>query len=143
VTPIRFFAFARQLRENVHRFNKTVDPDRRLTWSESASLAAHDSNLHADFNCTFGRKNVEVYTALCEMVRFGAPEAYVIEGHLRLREAKAHYRIEGFVHPDGIHYRITLDYKPLEISLDDFSERLVLAAAKDDMLQIWRGREPG
>jgi hypothetical protein len=135
-TPARFFEFARRLKDNVQRFNKTIDPERRLSWAESVSLAANAANLRSDFNCTISRKKVEVYCALNELYRFGGPEAYIIEGHAKLREGKFHFRVEGFVRPTGIHYRITVDYKPLEISLDELADRLVLAAAKDDLLQI-------
>jgi hypothetical protein len=137
-TPARFFEFAKRLKDNVQRFNKTIDPERRLGWEESASLAANVSNLRADFNCTISRKKVEVYCALNELYRFGGAEAYIIEGHAKLREGKFHFRVEGFVRSTGIHYRITVDYKPLEISLEELADRLVLAAAKDDLLQIWR-----
>src|SRR5262252_3759651 len=65
--PEKFFELCGILREAVRRFNSAADPQKRLTWRESAALAARESNLNADFNCTFGRGIDEISVALNAM----------------------------------------------------------------------------
>src|SRR6266508_5848738 len=71
--PEAFFELCGVLRENVRRFNSAADPQKRLMWRESAALAAREPNLHADFNCGFGRAGCEVNLALNAMGRSGKP----------------------------------------------------------------------
>ena len=54
--PEAFFEFCGMVREAVRRFNSAADQALRLTWHESAALAAKEPNLHADFNLSFGRQ---------------------------------------------------------------------------------------
>src|ERR1700759_5210098 len=78
--PQRFFGLCGLLRENVRRFNSAADPQKRLVWRESVALAARDSNLNGDFNCTFSRPGGELTVALNAMGRSGKPDVYIIEG---------------------------------------------------------------
>src|SRR5947208_13885105 len=61
--PESFFEYCGMVREAVRRFNSAADPALRLTWQESAALAARQPNLHADFSLTFGRQLNEVTVA--------------------------------------------------------------------------------
>src|SRR5262245_34325 len=76
--PPAFFELCGILRESVRRFNSAADPQKRLTWRESAALAAREPNLNADFNCSFGRGSDEVTVALNVMGRSGKPDVFVI-----------------------------------------------------------------
>src|SRR5258707_14088728 len=75
--PPLFFEFCGILREAVRRFNSAADPQKRLTWRESAALAAREANLNADFNCSFGRATDEVTVALNVMGRSAKPDVYI------------------------------------------------------------------
>src|SRR6476659_3410543 len=78
--PPAFFEFCGMVREAVRRFNSAADPQKRLTWRESAALAARDANLNADFNCSFGRAGDEVTLALIALSRAVKPDVYLVEG---------------------------------------------------------------
>src|SRR6476659_3651720 len=78
--PDSFFELAGLLRETVRRFNAAADPQKRLTWRESAALAAREPNLNADFNCSFGRAGDEVTLALIALSRAVKPDVYLVEG---------------------------------------------------------------
>jgi hypothetical protein len=138
-TPQRFFEFVDALHAHVTQFNQVIDLERRLWWEESAALAVRSPNRRGDFNLTFGRKHVEIFCALNELQRLGrGPLAYVIEGTGKLGEARFRFRCEGTARREGIFYRITVDYRRVDLTLAQFAERLVLAATKDDVQQLFR-----
>ncbi len=130
--PERFFTLARELREAVHRFNGAADPQLRLSWRESAALAARDPNLNADFNLSFGRTGVEVVVSLNAMSRSGRPDAYLIEASAKLRDDSFLLRGEGFVDGKEVGYRISIDFKRMPWPIDELADRLVKAVVKND-----------
>ena len=132
--PPAFFELCGMLREAVRRFNSAADPNKRLTWRESAALAAREPNLNADFNCAFGRGQDEVTVALNAMSRSGKPDVYLIEAFGTLGPDRDRFmlRVEGYLQKGKLCHRISVDFKRLEISLEDLAERLVLATVKSD-----------
>jgi hypothetical protein len=140
--PERFFELCGLLRENVRRFNSAADPQKRLMWRESVALAARDPNLNGDFNCTFGRVGGELTVALNAMGRSGKPDVYIIEGagQLGVGEKMQRFmlRIEGFAKDRKVQLRITVDFKRLDCTLEELSERLVLTVLKSDFNQLYR-----
>ncbi|HEX8952150.1 MAG TPA: hypothetical protein VF945_09920 [Polyangia bacterium] len=138
--PPAFFELCGLVREAVRRFNSAADPNKRLTWRESAALAARDSNLNADFNCSFGRGSDEVTVALNAMSRSGKPDVYLIEAYGTLGPDHDRFmmRVEGYLQKGKVQHRITIDFKRLEISLEELAERLVLATVKSDYQTLFR-----
>ena len=135
--PGKFFEFCGMLREAVRRFNQAADPQRRMTWRESAALAARDANLNGDFNCEFGRDGLSITVALNVMGRSGKPDVYLIEGTGRLGEDRFLLRIEGFVNKKGaIAYRIMVDFRRIEVTFEELAERLVIAVIKGDYKEV-------
>jgi len=132
--PPAFFELCGMLREAVRRFNSAADPNKRLTWRESAALAAREPNLNADFNCAFGRGQDDVTVALNAMSRSGKPDVYLIEAFGTLGPDRDRFmlRVEGYLQKGKLCHRISVDFKRLEISLEDLAERLVLATVKSD-----------
>lgn len=136
--PERFFELCGLTREMVRRFNSAADPQKRLTWRESAALAARDPNRNADFNCSFGRGDCEVTLALNAMSRSGKPDVYIVEGAGQLGKNRFLLRIEGFAKGGKVELRITIDFKRIETTLEELAERLVLAVVKADFNQLYR-----
>jgi hypothetical protein len=138
--PPLFFEFCGIVREAVRRFNSAADPQKRLTWRESAALAARDANLNADFNCTFGRATDEVTVALNVMGRSGKPDVYIIEGSGTLGPKSERFllRVEGYVQKGKVVPRINVDFKRLEVTLEELAERIVLAVVKGDYQTLFR-----
>jgi hypothetical protein len=138
--PNKFFEFCGILRETVRRFNSAADPSRRLLWRESAALAARDANLNADFNCELERDGLSVVVALNVMGRSGKPDVYLIEGTGRLGPERFLLRVEGYITKKGeVAYRIMVDFRRLDCTLEELAERLVLAVVKADYKQVVRG----
>ena len=138
--PPAFFEFCGMVREAVRRFNSAADPQKRLTWRESAALAARDANLNADFNCNFGRGQDDVTIALNAMSRSGKPDVYLIEanGTIGPDHDRFMMRVEGFLAKGKVVHRITIDFKRLEVTLEELAERLVMAVVKSDYQQLFR-----
>jgi hypothetical protein len=136
--PEAFFELCGLLRENVRRFNSAADPQKRLVWRESPALAAREPNLHADFNCGFGRGHAEVNMALNAMGRSGKPDVFVMEGTGNLHEARFLLRVEGFIKQAQVQYRVTVDFKRIEVTFEELAERLVLCVVKDSFGELIR-----
>jgi hypothetical protein len=138
--PPLFFEFCGILREAVRRFNSAADPQKRLTWRESAALAAREANLNADFNCSFGRGTDEATLALNAMSRSGKPDVYVVEGFGTLGPERDRFllRVEGYLQKGKMLLRITVDFKRLECTLEELAERLVMATVKGDYQTLFR-----
>ena len=137
--PPAFFEFCGMLREMVRRFNSAADPQKRLVWRESAALAAREPNLNADFNCSFGRNQDEATVALNAMSRSGKPDVYLIEASGSVGQGERFLvRIEGYLSKGKVLYRITVDFKRLEVTLEELAERLVMAVVKSDYNQLFR-----
>ena len=138
--PPAFFEFCGMVREAVRRFNSAADPQKRLTWRESAALASRDSNLNADFNCSFGRGSDEVTVALNAMSRSGKPDVYLIEasGTLGPDHDRFLLRVEGYLQKGKLCHRITINFKRIETTLEDLADRLVMAAVKGDFQTLFR-----
>ena len=138
--PPAFFELCGMLREAVRRFNSAADPQKRLTWRESAALAARDANLNADFNCNFGRGQDDVTIALNAMSRSGKPDVYLIEAYGTIGPDRDRFmmRVEGFLSKGKVAHRISVDFKRLEITLEELSERLVMAVVKSSYQELFR-----
>ena len=132
--PGRFFALARQIRTEVDTFNGVVTPGNRLSMNESIGLAAHAEAGRAELNLSFGRRRVEAWVGLSELMRLGrAPTAFIIEAHVKLSLTKVRVRSEALPTPDGgIRYRVTVDGREAPFGIDELAQRLVLAVVKDD-----------
>ncbi|MCA1663864.1 MAG: hypothetical protein LC659_06285 [Myxococcales bacterium] len=139
--PPAFFEFCGMVREAVRRFNSAADPQKRLTWRESAALAARDANLNGDFSCSFGRGSDEITIALNALSRSGKPDVYLIEASGTLGPDRDRFlmRVEGYLQKGKTLHRITVDFKRLEVTLEELAERLVMAAVKSDYQTLFRG----
>jgi hypothetical protein len=139
--PPLFFQFCDLLKAAVGRFNAACDPTRRLLWRESPALAARDKNLSAEFNLTFGRDVSDVTVSLNALGRSGKPDVYLVEVFGKLGPAADRFmmRIEGYVKKGKLELRVTVDFKRIEVPLQDLAERLVVAAVKGDYQLIFRG----
>lgn len=132
--PQKFFEFCGIVREMVRRFNAAADPQKRLTWRESAALAAREPNLNADFNCTVERDINHATIALNAMGRSGKPDVYVIEGFGSLgpRSDRFMMRVEGWLKKGKVELRITIDFQRIECTLEELAERIVFAVVRGD-----------
>ncbi len=130
--PPAFFELCGIIRETVRRFNSAADPNKRLTWRESPALAARDANLNADFNLAFGRGATEVTVALNAMSRSGKPDVYLVEAFGTLGADRFLLRVEGYLSKGKVLHRITVDFKRIEVTLEELADRLVRAAVKSD-----------
>jgi hypothetical protein len=127
--PERFFKLTGELRDAVRRFNEAADPQKRLTWRESAALAARDGNLSGDFSCGFSRNAVDVGIGLTEMSRSGGrPNCYIIEAVGTLRGERFMFRAEGMKTGGKLGWRMTVDMQRVNYSFDELADRLVRAA---------------
>jgi hypothetical protein len=138
--PPAFFELCGLVREAVRRFNAAADPQKRLSWRESPALAAREANLNADFNCTFGRGLDEITLALNAMGRSGKPDVYIVEGYGQLGPAHDRFmlRVEGMLQKGKLVPRITVDFKRLDVTLEDLADRLVRAAVKSDYATLFK-----
>ena len=128
--PQRFFQLATDLKQAVMRFNAAADPQKRLNWRESVSLAARDTNPNADFNLAFSRTNVEILVSLNALGRSGRPDVFLIEASGKLPEGGFMLRAEGFVKNKKSEYRISIDFKRTSWTIDELADRLVMSAVK-------------
>jgi hypothetical protein len=135
--PQHFFEFAGMLRKSVARFNENCDPMLRMLWRESAALATRDSNPNADFNLTFNRDKSEVTVSLNALGRSGKPPVFLIDinGVLKGNEVFM-ARVEGQVRDKKIIFRITMNFKQKEATLQEWADRLVLAVVKQDGYEL-------
>lgn len=136
--PQRFFQMAKQIRAEIDTFNQIVDVGRRLSFSESTGLAAGAEVGKAEHNLSFGRKNLEAWVGLSELIRLGrAPAAYIIEATVKLSHARLRLRAEAIPRgAEDMRYRVTLDGKETSFGVDELGSRLVLAVAKDDPIML-------
>ena len=141
--PGRFFTLARQIRTEIDTFNGIVTPGNRLSLTESIGLAAHAEAGRAELNLTFGRKKVEAWIGLSELMRLGrGPTAFIIEAHVKLSLTNVRLRSEAIpTADDGIRYRVTVDGREAPFGIDELAERLVLAIVKDDPVLL--NAQPG
>jgi hypothetical protein len=128
--PERFFQLATDLKQAVMRFNAAADPQKRLNWRESVSLAGRDPNPNADFNLAFGRTGAEILVALNALGRSGRPDVFLIEASGKIQEDGFMLRAEGFVKDKKAQYRISIDFKRTTWTIDELAERLVRCAVK-------------
>jgi hypothetical protein len=132
--PARFFIVATGVKEAVQRFNKASIDQKVLQWTESAALAARDTNLQADFSLEFWRPGARVQLGLTQMSRSAGPDVFLIEASGEIKDERFLLRAEGFVEgPKKIGYRMSINFKRLSYSIDELPERLVLAAVKYDL----------
>ena len=68
------------------------------------------------------------------MSRSGKPDVYLIEGFGTLGPDRDRFmlRVEGYLQKGKVLHRITVDFKRLEVTLEELAERLVLATVKSD-----------
>jgi hypothetical protein len=132
--PSSFFELCGILREAVRRFNSAADPEKRLVWRESPTLAAPQRNLMGDFNCGFQRAGSHATVALNVMGRSGKPDVYIIEGFGALGPKSDRFmlRVEGYVKKGKVEPRISVDFQRIECTIEELAERLVFAVVKGD-----------
>ncbi len=128
--PNRFFQLAQELREAVVRFNTAADPQKRITWRESAALAARDPNLNADFNLSFSRGEAEISLSLNALGRPGKPDVFLIEAHGNFPKDSFMLRVDGSVNKGKPTYRMSLNFKRLPFEDSELAERMVKALVK-------------
>ena len=134
--PKHFFEFAGMLRKAVGRFNESCDPMLRMTWRESAALASRDPNPNADFNLTLSRDKSEVNVGLNALGRSGKPPVYLIDINGNLKGDVFMARIEGQVREKKIVFRITMNFKQKNCTLEEWADRIVLAVVKQDPVEL-------
>jgi hypothetical protein len=134
--PQHFFEFCGHLREAVKRFNDNCDPMKRMIWRESASLASRDPNPNADFNLTFNRDKSEITVSLNALGRSGKPPVFLIDINGNLKGDVFMARVEGQVRDKKIMFRITLNFKQKDATLQQWADRLVLAVVKQDYAEL-------
>ncbi len=134
--PSYFFEFCTTLRENVARFNAACDPERRITWRESAALAARDANPNADFNLTFNRDQSEVNVGLNAMGRAGKPAGFLIDVNGKIHGDQVFMaRVEGQARAEIV-FRITVNFQKQECDLKTFAERLVMGVVSQEFWYV-------
>jgi hypothetical protein len=141
--PKHFFDFAATLRKAVARFNENCDPMLRMYWRESASLATQDPNPNADFNLTFNRDKSEVTVSLNALGRSGKPPVYLIDINGNIKGDVFMARVEGQVRDKKIVFRITMNFKQRECTLEQWADRLVLSVVKQDTFELLDDIERG
>ena len=141
--PQHFFEFAGMLRKAVQRFNENCDPMLRMTWRESAALATRDANPNADFNLTFNRDKSEVTVSLNALGRSGKPSVYLIDVNGNIKGDVFMARVEGQVRDKKIAFRITMNFKQKECTMQEWADRLVLAVVKNDSTELLDDWERG
>src|SRR4051812_8657704 len=141
--PSHFFEFAGFLRTAVQRFNENCDPMLRMYWRESASLASRDPNPNADFNLTFNRDKSEINISLNALGRSGKPPAYLIDINGNIKGEVFMARVEGQVRDKKIVFRITMDFKQKDCTLQEWADRLVLSVVKQDGTELLDDWERG
>ncbi len=134
--PSHFFDFAGFLRKAVARFNETCDPMLRMIWRESAALASRDPNPNADFNLTFNRDKSEITVSLNALGRSGKPPCYLIDINGNLRGDVFMARVEGQVRDKKIAFRITMNFKQKECTMQEWADRLVMSVVKQDAFEL-------
>ena len=134
--PQHFFTFFGHLRTAVQRFNTTCDPMLRMYWRESAALATRDPNPNADFNLTFNRDKSEITVSMNALGRSGKPPVYLIDINGNVKGDVFMARIEDQVRDKKIVFRITMNFKQKDCTLEQWAERLVLSVAKQDVLEL-------
>jgi hypothetical protein len=136
--PQAFLELCGIVREQVRRFNAAADPQRRITWRESAALAAGELKPEAELHCSLSRPSGELSLTLVALGRAGKPDVYLIEAFGQLRNERFSVRAEGFVKQNKLDFRISIDGRRVECPLDELGERLVLAVVKCDYNQLYR-----
>ena len=134
--PGHFFEFAGMLRKAVQRFNENCDPMLRMTWRESASLSTRDPNPNGDFNLTFNRDKSEVTVSLNALGRSGKPPVFLIDINGNIKGDVFMARVEGQVRDKKIDFRITMNFKQKECTMQEWADRLVMAVAKQDNFEL-------
>jgi hypothetical protein len=134
--PGHFFAFAGMLRDAVKRFNDNCDPQKRITWRESASLASRDPNPNADFNLSFSRNKNKVNVGLNAMGRSGKPPVFIIEISGLIKDDTFMARVEGQLRGQELGFRVSVNFKKQECSLQQFADRLVLGVVKQEWEEV-------
>ena len=141
--PKHFFEFAGMLRKSVIRFNENCDPMLRMYWRESASLASQDPNPNADFNLTFNRDKSEVTVSLNALGRSGKPPVFLIDINGNIKGDVFMARVEGQVRDKKIVFRITMNFKQKDCTLQQWADRLVLSVVKQDTFELLDDIERG
>jgi hypothetical protein len=138
--PAAFFELCGMVREAVRRFNSAADPQKRVVWRESAALAARDPSPNAELNCTFGRGGDEITLVLNALGRSGKPDVYLVEAFGQLGPQKDRFmmRVEGYLQKGKLALRVSVDFKRIELGLEDLAERLVFAVVKSDYQALFR-----
>ena len=74
------------------------------------------------------------------MSRSGKPDVYLIEASGTLGPDRDRFlmRVEGYLQKGKLLQRITIDFKRLEVTLEELAERLVMAAVKSDYQTLFR-----
>ena len=132
--PAAFFELCGMVREAVRRFNSAADRAEAPDVARVAGAGRARRNLNADFSCSFGRGSDEVTLALNAMGRSGKPDVYLIEafGTLGPDHDRFLLRLEGYLQKGKLCYRVSIDFKRLEIGLEELADRLVRATVKGD-----------
>jgi hypothetical protein len=141
--PKHFFEFCGMLRKGVARFNEACDPMLRMYWRESAALATQDPNPNADFNLTFNRDKSEVTVSLNALGRSGKPPVFLIDINGNIKGDVFMARVEGQVREKQVVFRITMNFKQKDCTMQEWADRLVLAVVKQDDFELLDDWERG
>jgi hypothetical protein len=151
--PPRFFALAAGLREAVERFNATLtedDPKLPLHYEETPGVTLKDLGAD-DLRVTVRRHGARFELGLRLMTRSGVGTSKtsitvpLIEGYGtygRDHERRVMMRIEGWVEGGKTIYWYSLDFKRMQMDLDELPDRIAMSIVQVDPVLLYRSLTP-
>lgn len=145
--PAKFLELVDAVRNSVREFNRhLVDapghPLPRLQWYETPNISLRDPVTGDGMRIRVQRQN-SYFDLLLRMVqRAGKEDIPIIEGYGSLgREVirtETLMRVEGFVDKGVARFRLTQDFKRVDIDLAEIPDRIVMAVASHDYTLLTR-----
>ena len=131
--PARFLELVRATRGVVERFNAASEPPRRIQWRESAAIAVGDVGPNRELTAGLWRKGAEIDLALVELSRPRGPDAHIMLIHGRLGRSRFEVRVDGSWSKGKVGWRVSIDGKPAQTTIDELPELLVTALVKEEL----------
>jgi hypothetical protein len=139
------------LRSAVRAFNSSLAeiPDRplaRVGWFETPNVALRDALTGDGMRVRVSRNNSYFDLMLRLVSRSGMPDIPLIEGHgwigRELVRNEVLMRIEGWVENGKVRFSYSLDFKRLQIPMEEVPDRIVMAVASHDYKILSRSYDP-
>lgn len=138
--PERFLILAKQAREGVRRFNSAAPIQRPVQYTESAAVTTRDPNLNGDFSFEVKRSGNQVVASLRAMGG-SRSNAYIIEasGFVGVAPMVDHFkmRVDALYKGGELLWRMSCDKKPLDITVDELGDRLVMVIVTGQITRLW------